>query len=474
METGKFSFFKRAFEATKHELLVSMAIVIVLTIVLSLIFFFVENKEQPDVFTSYSDALVWAYTRYIEGGDGVFDGGPETVTGKVIASLFGFIGIAIVAIPAGLIGSGFIDAMNEEKHEKEIEDYQEPLTRLFKRLRNLTAKEYFNSLPDDDPDKGRKLLVVPSSVPIAKIQIRAGMDMKDIYELTQKHPEFRLVNRAAAFSGEEDPEDRFMLTHQPINRSYGYMKDRKSKITIVSTSSVLEVNTGWFAYHLAKMGGFNYISKDVEVDITDFDSFYSMSKEPKVNGKTRKQLEENRRMNKKKLVKLKEKEQKRKDFMNDLSSLAFGEDRWLVFIFTSSKNSVNRQDISFSNSMTGGKECTIEEQNLAVYDALIETITSGMKEQFNLVADRSNRYPFEKSFVGYKLKAENPALHFNALRMNVASDVVIRDNRKIVILYNLAQLINKALGGSGMTAEDAKDFEKHVFGYSDMEKQDGH
>ena len=113
-----------AFRATKEEMLFSLAIVLVVTIFLSVIFFVIESTAQPDVFSRYSDAVIWAYSRYIEGGDAIFEGGPVTGAGKFIAAILGLVGIAIVAIPAGLVGSGFIEAMNAEKRELELEGFQ--------------------------------------------------------------------------------------------------------------------------------------------------------------------------------------------------------------------------------------------------------------------------------------------------------------------------------------------------------------
>ena len=110
--------FRKAFNNTKRELLLSLFFLIAITGVLSLIFMWREHTIQPDVFTGYGDVLAWAFSRYIEGGDGVFDGGPVTILGRVIAFLLGLIGIAIVAIPAGLIGSGFIEAIAEDKRGK--------------------------------------------------------------------------------------------------------------------------------------------------------------------------------------------------------------------------------------------------------------------------------------------------------------------------------------------------------------------
>lgn len=107
--------FSRAFANTRREMIISLMGLFVVTFVLSLLFYMAECSVQPEVFDSYWSCFVWAYSRYIEGGDGVFDGGPVTVVGRTIAFLLGVIGIAIVAIPAGLIGSGFMDAIAEEK-----------------------------------------------------------------------------------------------------------------------------------------------------------------------------------------------------------------------------------------------------------------------------------------------------------------------------------------------------------------------
>lgn len=122
-----FASFYRAFLNTRRELAVSLVILLCITFALSTVFYLVEHTEQPDVFDGWWSCAVWAYSRYIEGGDGVFEGGPVTVVGRTIAFMLGLIGIAIVAIPAGIIGSGFLDAIAEEKREKELDSFKENL-----------------------------------------------------------------------------------------------------------------------------------------------------------------------------------------------------------------------------------------------------------------------------------------------------------------------------------------------------------
>ncbi|MBO7280520.1 MAG: hypothetical protein J6V00_05075 [Bacteroidaceae bacterium] len=85
---------------------------------------------------------------------------------------------------------------------------------------------------------------------------------------------------ADACSDEENVDDRYVLGLLPINSSYGCCVDRGSNVTIVSPCGFSVVSTGWFAYYLAKMGGFNFVGKSIEVDSDEVDSFYNMSAEP--------------------------------------------------------------------------------------------------------------------------------------------------------------------------------------------------
>jgi voltage-gated potassium channel len=45
---------------------------------------------------------------------------PVTLAGRLIACIIGLLGIALFAVPAGLIGAGFSEAMAEEKQHRAI------------------------------------------------------------------------------------------------------------------------------------------------------------------------------------------------------------------------------------------------------------------------------------------------------------------------------------------------------------------
>lgn len=71
---------------------------------------------EPDTFNNFFEAVYWAVVSLTTMGYG--DIYPVTMTGRVVTILSAFIGIAIVALPSGIITAGY---MNELAREKEIE-----------------------------------------------------------------------------------------------------------------------------------------------------------------------------------------------------------------------------------------------------------------------------------------------------------------------------------------------------------------
>lgn len=68
---------------------------------------------EPDTFPSYFDAVYWAIVSLTTVGYG--DIYPVTVIGKIITMLSSILGIAIVALPAGIITAGMMEEINKEK-----------------------------------------------------------------------------------------------------------------------------------------------------------------------------------------------------------------------------------------------------------------------------------------------------------------------------------------------------------------------
>lgn len=78
-------------------------------IVSALVIFSVEGES----FTTFFDAVYWATVSLTTVGYG--DIYPVTTTGRIVTMISSIFGIAIVALPAGIITAGYLDALNEAK-----------------------------------------------------------------------------------------------------------------------------------------------------------------------------------------------------------------------------------------------------------------------------------------------------------------------------------------------------------------------
>lgn len=96
----------------RRNLLATLMSLIILLVIFSSLLFAVENHAQPEVFSSIPHAMWWGITTLTTVGYG--DMVPVTLLGRTIAASTMLIGIAMVAIPAGIIASGFIDEMRNE------------------------------------------------------------------------------------------------------------------------------------------------------------------------------------------------------------------------------------------------------------------------------------------------------------------------------------------------------------------------
>lgn len=66
---------------------------------------------EPDSFNTFFDAVYWATVSLTTVGYG--DIYPTTVVGRTVAMISSVFGIAIVALPAGIITAGYMNAINK-------------------------------------------------------------------------------------------------------------------------------------------------------------------------------------------------------------------------------------------------------------------------------------------------------------------------------------------------------------------------
>lgn len=117
-----FRILSEAISNKKRELLVSLQFLAIVTLILSFVLYFVEHEVQPEVYENGWTSVVWAFAQYIGDPGGFADMPPITLAGQIIACLVGILGIAIFAVPAGLIGSGFTEVMEAEQKEEELKE----------------------------------------------------------------------------------------------------------------------------------------------------------------------------------------------------------------------------------------------------------------------------------------------------------------------------------------------------------------
>lgn len=108
----------------KYELFVTVFIVFLFLIISSTLMYEIEHDAQPDKFPNILSAFWWSIATLTTIGYG--DVYPVTSVGRLISAIISLVGIGFIALPTGIISSGFIDefrnAGKEEKEEKDKKD----------------------------------------------------------------------------------------------------------------------------------------------------------------------------------------------------------------------------------------------------------------------------------------------------------------------------------------------------------------
>ena len=95
-----------------NQLVSSVFVVLLLMLVSAVLMYHIENAAQPDKFANALDALWWAVATFTTVGYG--DLYPITAAGRLLSAVIALLGIGLVAVPTGIISSGFIEQMNED------------------------------------------------------------------------------------------------------------------------------------------------------------------------------------------------------------------------------------------------------------------------------------------------------------------------------------------------------------------------
>ena len=78
---------------------------------------------EPDSFENFFDAIYWAMVSLTTMGYG--DIYPVTTVGRLVTMASSVFGIAIIALPSGIITAGFLEGLNKERYRNEEKDRKE-------------------------------------------------------------------------------------------------------------------------------------------------------------------------------------------------------------------------------------------------------------------------------------------------------------------------------------------------------------
>ena len=112
-ESKSLKLFIKALSAVKSELMFTLFLSILTILFSASAIYFLENKAQPEVFSSITASVWWATISLATVGYG--DIVPITIWGKIFASIISLVGIGIVAIPTGIISASFVEEIINSK-----------------------------------------------------------------------------------------------------------------------------------------------------------------------------------------------------------------------------------------------------------------------------------------------------------------------------------------------------------------------
>lgn len=110
-----FSTLARVIHTKRVELGVTLAFVVVATIIAAGAMYLVEHGRPGTGFSSIPRSMWWAVVTITTVGYG--DLVPETPLGQLVGGLVAFVGICALALPVGILSSGFIDEISRQRSE---------------------------------------------------------------------------------------------------------------------------------------------------------------------------------------------------------------------------------------------------------------------------------------------------------------------------------------------------------------------
>ncbi len=401
-----FNILSRAIKAKKQEMIVSLQFLTIVTLILSFILFFVEHEVQPDVYNNGWKSVLWAFAQYIGDPGNFADTPPITLIGRLIACIIGILGIAIFAVPAGLIGSAFTEVMGEDAKSEALKN----------NAYNINEFMLVKSI------KRAGVFFPAKNLSMGDLQYDLGLSDTEVIKAVSKSKNLRLKNLASAISS--GPKTDMIVVNQfHVNTSYGSHIDRGSSVTLVNPLGRGDNGLSYFTWHIAQIAGFNFVSNELfsrtHPDVNSRCNFYTVNEPDNPSFRI---------------------------FVDDITRNK-GKNDWVVVI--AGEQVVKNSPYDFHFELGGERgETSFDFEDCIPWNGtlvkqLYEDFSKTLEENLQLKTDLHQVQPkVGKQNIARYLKTQTEA---NVLLITVSYDLMVFNKNVYEAIVNVAQVLNKNL-----------------------------
>lgn len=401
-----FNILSRAIKAKKQEMIVSLQFLTIVTLIMSFILFFVEHEVQPDVYNNGWKSVLWAFAQYIGDPGNFADTPPITLIGRLIACIIGILGIAIFAVPAGLIGSAFTEVMGEDAKSEALKN----------NAYNINEFMLVKSI------KRAGVFFPAKNLSMGDLQYDLGLSDTEVIKAVSKSKNLRLKNLASAISS--GPKTDMIVVNQfHVNTSYGSHIDRGSSVTLVNPLGRGDNGLSYFTWHIAQMAGFNFVSNELfsrtHPDVNFRCNFYTVNEPDNPSFRM---------------------------FVDDITR-GKGKNDWVVVIAGEQVVKNSPYDFHFELGGERGETSFDFEDcipwNGALVKKLYEDFSKTLEENLQLKTDLHQVQPkVGKQNIARYLKTQTEA---NVLLITVSYDLMVFNKNVYEAIINVAEVLNRNL-----------------------------
>ena len=109
----KLSLIKKVIHAKRGELMVTLLMAFIILVLNSCLIYFAEHDAQPVAFPDIPSTIWWCFMTLSTMG--YKDIVPITTFGKLVHVVDTFVGIGLFALPAGILGEGFVEEISKKR-----------------------------------------------------------------------------------------------------------------------------------------------------------------------------------------------------------------------------------------------------------------------------------------------------------------------------------------------------------------------